>query len=124
MIVELISLTVCYCHIIVVPHIGPFAISDGPANWGDMVSATCSIMKGDFPVKIVWTFNGKPISLHDSDITITNINKHMSALSIESVTARHAGEYTCVATNRAGNVSHSTTLVVNGTSPEAHMHVS
>lgn len=112
---ESTSLTVCYCHIIVVPHIGPFAISDGPANWGDMVSATCSIMKGDFPVKIVWTFNGQPISLHDSDITITNINKHMSALSIESVTARHAGEYTCVATNRAGNVSHSTTLVVNGT---------
>ncbi|EGI61628.1 Down syndrome cell adhesion molecule-like protein [Acromyrmex echinatior] len=97
----------------VAPHIGPFAISDGPANWGDMVSATCSIMKGDFPVKIVWTFNGKPISLHDSDITITNINKHMSALSIESVAARHAGEYTCVATNRAGNVSHSTILVVN-----------
>ncbi|XP_018394808.1 PREDICTED: Down syndrome cell adhesion molecule-like protein Dscam2 [Cyphomyrmex costatus] len=97
----------------VAPHIGPFAISDGPANWGDMVSATCSIMKGDFPVKIVWTFNGKPISVHDSDIMITNINKHMSALSIESVAARHAGEYTCVATNRAGNVSHSTTLVVN-----------
>ncbi|XP_024891161.1 LOW QUALITY PROTEIN: hemicentin-2-like [Temnothorax curvispinosus] len=97
----------------VAPHIGPFAISDGPANWGDMVSATCSIMKGDFPVKIVWTFNGKPISMHDSDITITNINKHMSALSIESVAARHAGEYTCVATNRAGNVSHSTILVVN-----------
>ncbi|XP_071627019.1 Down syndrome cell adhesion molecule 1 isoform X7 [Temnothorax longispinosus] len=99
--------------VMVAPHIGPFAISDGPANWGDMVSATCSIMKGDFPVKIVWTFNGKPISMHDSDITITNINKHMSALSIESVAARHAGEYTCVATNRAGNVSHSTILVVN-----------
>ncbi|XP_012526071.2 Down syndrome cell adhesion molecule-like protein Dscam2 isoform X24 [Monomorium pharaonis] len=99
--------------VMVAPHIGPFAISDGPANWGDMVSATCSIMKGDFPVKIVWTFNDKPISLHDSDITITNINKHMSALSIESVAARHAGEYTCIATNRAGNVSHSTTLVVN-----------
>ncbi|XP_071567210.1 Down syndrome cell adhesion molecule 1 isoform X1 [Temnothorax nylanderi] len=99
--------------VMVAPHIGPFAISDGPANWGDMVSATCSIMKGDFPVKIVWTFNGKPISMHYSDITITNINKHMSALSIESVAARHAGEYTCVATNRAGNVSHSTILVVN-----------
>lgn len=38
----------------------------------------------------------------------------MSALSIESVAARHAGEYTCVATNRAGNVTHSTTLAVNG----------
>ncbi|KAK2577361.1 hypothetical protein KPH14_003477 [Odynerus spinipes] len=97
----------------VTPHIGPFSISDGPANWGDMVSATCSIMKGDFPVNIVWKFNGETIGPDDSDITITKINKHMSALSIESVTARHAGEYTCVATNRAGNATHSTTLAVN-----------
>lgn len=80
-----------------------------------MVSATCSIVKGDFPVTIVWKFNGKAISSSDSDIIVTKINRHMSALSIESVAARHAGEYTCVATNRAGDVSHSTTLAVNGT---------
>lgn len=97
------------------PHIGPFSISDGPANSGDMVSATCSIIKGDFPVKIVWKLNGNTIGSDETDITITKINKHMSALSIESVAARHAGEYTCVATNRAGNTSHSTVLVVNGT---------
>ncbi|XP_076297102.1 Down syndrome cell adhesion molecule 1 isoform X21 [Lasioglossum baleicum] len=99
--------------VMVAPHIGPFAISDGPANSGDMVSATCSIMKGDFPVEIVWKFNSRTIGFNDPDVTITRINKHMSALSIESVAARHAGEYTCVATNRAGNVSHSTTLAVN-----------
>ncbi|CAL7934265.1 unnamed protein product [Xylocopa violacea] len=99
--------------VMVAPHIGPFSISDGPANSGDMVSATCSIMKGDFPVEIVWKFNGRTIGFNDQDISITKINKHMSALSIESVAARHAGEYTCVATNRAGNVSHSTTLAVN-----------
>ncbi|XP_076173895.1 Down syndrome cell adhesion molecule 1 isoform X33 [Ptiloglossa arizonensis] len=99
--------------VMVVPHIGPFSISDGPANSGDMVSATCSIMKGDFPVKIVWKFNGRTIDFNDPDVTITRINLRMSALSIESVAARHAGNYTCVATNRAGNVSHSTTLAVN-----------
>ncbi|XP_076629341.1 cell adhesion molecule Dscam1-like isoform X18 [Colletes latitarsis] len=99
--------------VMVVPHIGPFSISDGPANSGDMVSATCSIMKGDFPVVIVWKFNGRTIGINDQDVTITRINMRMSALSIESVAARHAGEYTCVATNRAGNVSHSTTLAVN-----------
>ncbi|XP_043509536.1 Down syndrome cell adhesion molecule-like protein Dscam2 isoform X9 [Frieseomelitta varia] len=99
--------------VMVAPHVGPFSISDGPANSGDMVSATCSIMKGDFPVEIVWRFNDRAIGFNDPDVTITRINKHMSALSIESVAARHAGEYTCVATNRAGNVSHSTTLAVN-----------
>lgn len=106
--------------LVVVPHIGPFSISDGPANSGDMVSATCSIMKGDFPVKIVWKFNGRTIDFNDPDVTITRINLRMSALSIESVAARHAGNYTCVATNRAGNVSHSTTLAVNGTYLNKH----
>lgn len=91
-------------------------MSDGPANWGDMVSATCSIVKGDFPVEIVWRHNGKDIDSKNPDIVITRINKHMSAISIESVAARHAGEYICVATNRAGNVSHSTILAVNGIS--------
>lgn len=108
--------------VVVAPHIGPFSISDGPANSGDMVSATCSIMKGDFPVEIVWKFNGRAIGFNDPDLTITRINKHMSALSIESVAARHAGEYTCVATNRAGNVTHSTTLAVNGIYTERNKH--
>lgn len=90
-------------------------MSDGPANWGDTISATCSIVKGDFPVDIIWQHNGNIILQNNSDIAITGINKHMSAISIESVAARHAGVYTCLATNRAGNVSHSTSLTVNGT---------
>ncbi|KAK0078522.1 hypothetical protein PV326_009304, partial [Microctonus aethiopoides] len=94
------------------PQIGPFSMSDGPANWRDMVSATCSIVKGDFPVEIVWRHNGHDIDSNNPDITITRINKHMSAISIESVAARHAGDYTCIATNRAGNVSHSTSLAI------------
>ncbi|XP_034950760.1 Down syndrome cell adhesion molecule-like protein Dscam2 isoform X25 [Chelonus insularis] len=99
--------------VMVTPQIAPFSMSDGPANWGDMISATCSIVKGDFPVEIQWRHNGNPIDANNPDIAITRINKHMSAISIESVAARHAGEYTCSATNRAGNVSHSTTLAVN-----------
>lgn len=91
-------------------------MSDGPANWGDMVSATCSIVKGDFPVEIKWRHNGKDIDSNNPDTVVTRINRHMSAISIESVAARHAGEYSCIATNRAGNVSHSTILAVNGIS--------
>lgn len=102
-----------YCFA-VPPQIAPFSIGDEPANWGDMVSATCSIIKGDFPVDIIWLHNDHIILDNDSDTAITRINKHMSAISIESVTARHAGVYICLATNRAGNVSHSTSLIVNG----------
>lgn len=64
---------------------------------------------------VIWLFNGEDIRLHNPDVEINSITKHMSAISIESVTARNAGEYTCVAINRAGNVSHSAVLTVNGT---------
>lgn len=97
------------------PQISSFSMSDGPANWGDTVSAACTIVKGDFPMKIIWLFNGEHLGLKNSDVTVTRINKHMSAISIESVAARHAGEYTCVATNRAGSVRQSSVLSVNGT---------
>ena len=90
-------------------------MSDGPANWGDTISAACPIVKGDFPIETIWLFNGEPIGLQNPDVVISSITKHMSAISIESVAARHAGEYTCVARNKAGNVSHSAILAVNGT---------
>lgn len=66
-------------------------------------------------MEIIWLFNGEPVGLKNADVVVTAINKHMSAISVESVAARHAGEFTCVAKNRAGNISHSTILSVNGT---------
>lgn len=48
-------------------------------------------------------------------IVISQVNKRLSTLSIESVQAEHVGEYTCVAKNRAGEGRHSSILHVNGT---------
>ena len=66
-------------------------------------------------MEITWAFNGtliKPST--DQAITINRINKHLSTLSIDGASARHAGEYTCSASNVAGSVSRSTTLKING----------
>lgn len=100
----------------VAPQIAPFSISEEPANWGEQVSAMCSILKGDLPIEIRWSLNGELITrLTHPDITITNTGKKTSVLTIESVTARHAGEYSCVASNLVGSVSRSAILSVNGT---------
>lgn len=101
---------------LVAPQIAPFSISEEPANWGEQVSAMCSILKGDLPIEIRWSLNGELITrLTHPDVTITNTGKKTSVLTIESVTARHAGEYSCVASNLVGSVSRSAILSVNGT---------
>lgn len=96
------------------PRIAPFEIADDAVNWGDSVSAVCTIVNGDSPLDISWALNGVPIGENHPRISIT-INKRNSLLTIDSVTPSHAGAYTCVASNRAGATSYTTELIVNGT---------
>ncbi|XP_076173887.1 Down syndrome cell adhesion molecule 1 isoform X25 [Ptiloglossa arizonensis] len=98
--------------VMVAPEIAPFAISEKPANWGDTVTATCTMLKGDSPIRIEWALNGEPISHDYPDISIAT-SKRVSLLTIDAVTASHAGVYTCVASNAAGGTSFAATLAVN-----------
>ncbi|XP_076297107.1 Down syndrome cell adhesion molecule 1 isoform X25 [Lasioglossum baleicum] len=100
--------------VMVGPQLLPIAFNAEVANSGDSVSVSCSILKGDMPMDIEWAFNGVPIDKSkDTSITMTRISKHLSTLSIDGVSARHAGEYACSASNLAGSVSRSATLTVN-----------
>ncbi|XP_076672533.1 Down syndrome cell adhesion molecule 1 isoform X36 [Andrena cerasifolii] len=100
--------------VMVAPQILPFSFGDEPASWGELISVTCSVTKGDKPLEISWAFNGTPIDgRHGSDVVIASTNKKNSVLTVESVAARHAGEYTCSASNRAGATTHSAQLIVN-----------
>ncbi|XP_014598785.1 PREDICTED: Down syndrome cell adhesion molecule-like protein Dscam2 isoform X1 [Polistes canadensis] len=96
------------------PQIAPFSIGDEPANWGEQVSAICSIVKGDSPIDIHWSLKGEPITARTHpDITIQKTGKKTSLLTIDSVTAHHAGEYSCIASNLVGTVTRSAVLSVN-----------
>lgn len=46
---------------------------------------------------------------------VTQIGDRSSLLMISAVTTQHQGLYTCSAQNRAGLVTHSAPLIVNGT---------
>lgn len=91
-------------------------MADGPVNWGESISVPCSVLKGDLPIDISWALNGVPIRRDRSDINLVATTRKNSILSIDSVGAGHAGEYTCSASNIAGATSQSSTLTVNGTS--------
>lgn len=97
---------------IVLPHITPFEF-EGEANTGDSVQLNCYVSKGDTPLAISWTLNGKSIQPH-SGISTIPIGDRTSLLTISSVGADHGGVFTCMASNRAGQSSHSATLPVNG----------
>lgn len=79
-----------------------------------MASVQCAVTKGDHPMDITWFFQNKPIDLESNDYTISKSGKRAVTLTIESVTAKHVGEYTCVAENRAGSRTRSAILEVNG----------
>lgn len=102
-----------YEYFIVPPQITPFDFGEDEINSDDVVSATCTVNKGDFPIEIYWTLNNVTVDKVD-DISVTRTNRKISQLSIDSVQADHSGEYTCHAKNSAGIAFHSTTLHVNG----------
>ena len=79
-----------------------------------MASVQCTVIKGDLPLEITWMFGDHPVGLDQRDIVISSSSKRLMQLTIEDVAAKHAGEYTCVASNAAGSVSQTAVLEVNG----------
>ena len=97
---------------VVPPTITPFAFA-AETFAGDGVQVSCYVSRGDLPLTISWTFNGEPIR-EDQGITTTQLGRN-SLLTIESATAEHSGNYTCLAMNRAAVQTYSVPLKVNGT---------
>lgn len=87
-------------------------------NYGDLVTVSCAISGGDLPVEFIWYFNGRPVNdyANFNDIMLEKKGKKVYFLMIESVSAKHIGNYSCTAKNRAGTVEYSAELNVNGLS--------
>lgn len=101
------------------PSINPFSFGEDDFNFDDSVTATCSVTKGDIPMKLWWTFMGEddqyPQNLSTSDgIVISRTGQKLSVLNIEAVKARHRGNYSCFAQNRAGVAQQHSYLSING----------
>lgn len=95
------------------PYITPFEF-DGPASAGDTVQISCNVPKGDKPLQIFWLWRGEVIG-SKMGISTFPVGDRANFLSISYVTEKHAGNYTCQASNPAGMVEISSELKVNGT---------
>lgn len=82
---------------------------------GELVSIQCIVSGGDLPIQVTWKLNGESIPTN-IDVSLSKVGKRINVLSIESVTAHHAGNYTCFASNKAGDAEYSSALFVIGLS--------
>ena len=93
----------------------PFEFGDDPFDILSTTTVSCTVTKGDLPIEINWMFNENRLKSNDG-ILIYKSGQRISMLSIESVQPRHAGNYTCIARNEAGETRHTSELIVIGTS--------
>lgn len=72
------------------------------------------ITKGDLPLSIRWSLNGKLVISGENGIVIGKVSPRVSTLSIESINSYHRGNFMCIAENAAGDSNFTTELRVNG----------
>ncbi|KAK0094057.1 hypothetical protein PV326_011918 [Microctonus aethiopoides] len=95
------------------PRISPFFFENGVME-GMRTQLMCSTSEGDQPFNITWLMDDEPIHVKDdggehnmmrntaNNIHISDYSPFSSILTINSVTAKHSGNYTCQIKNVAG----------------------
>lgn len=82
-------------------------------SYGEFVNVQCTVSGGDVPLNISWQLDGRPFDDY-LEVFTTKRGKRINELTIESVAAKHVGNYTCLAVNRAGVDNYTAPLRVNG----------
>lgn len=95
------------------PIIEPFSFQDGLAE-GMRTRTICGVSKGDAPLTLRWLKDGDQLpSILGANVS--SIDQYSSLLSIPSLSAKHSGDYTCVASNQAAEFKYTASLQVKGT---------
>ncbi|XP_050520797.1 cell adhesion molecule Dscam2 isoform X46 [Daktulosphaira vitifoliae] len=98
--------------VMVPPKMTPFMFGDDIPEAGETISIQCTISSGDIPVEFAWSFNGRSTS-DLANVYVSKIGRRVSSLTVESITEKNVGNYTCLARNKAGESSHTASLFVN-----------
>lgn len=80
---------------------------------GERVYEACTVIGGDKPVQVTWTKDGVPVKSVEG-VQVRNLDQLTTFLVIDHLSPRHAGNYTCTATNDASSAEHTSALNVNG----------
>ncbi|KAK8768373.1 hypothetical protein V5799_015162, partial [Amblyomma americanum] len=91
------------------PKILPFAFPR-TLTVGETTSVTCTTAAGDESFKYLWLKDGSAVRPGDNVKIVTSPD--ISVLKIDKLTLDDAGNYTCVASNAGGTVSHASSLEI------------
>lgn len=83
---------------------------------------TCSVVKGDTPLTIIWRKDGHSLD-PTQRIQVNQVDQYNSLLVIDSLQADHTGNYSCVVRNSAAEVEGTQGLLVNGNVLRHRSHI-
>lgn len=106
---------------LVPPKIASFAFGEEPSNVAESASVACLVITGDLPITFKWFFNNRPVK-EFAGITTVKLGNRNSVLNIDLVTAKHAGNFTCEASNQAASFNFTSELIVNGIGTKNRKH--
>lgn len=94
------------------PEIEPFSFHAQGVNGGASARVMCTVLVADLPLQIYWLKNEEIIP---ANFKMTQrVDDYTSILSLRQVSLPDAGNYTCVASNEAGESRYSAMLKVKG----------
>lgn len=93
---------------VVEPFFFPKSLSEGRR-----ATVTCVVSAGDLPIRISWLKDGIPLP-SDLKGSINMVNEYTSTISFGSVSQKHNGNYTCVASNPVASRNQTAIMTVKG----------
>ena len=79
----------------------------------DEITLYCSAKQGTLPVTFEWFHRGQPIQSEDN-LSILNLSKKTSTLTVKSASIEHGGVFSCKVTNEFDSSTSSIEINVEG----------
>lgn len=96
------------------PKVSKFSFQDN-LHEGMRTAVTCIVVAGEGPMGIRWMKDDSPLDEKRLDATVIPAEDgFVSTITIKSLSNRHNGNYTCLATNDVATGSYSSVLTVKG----------